>query len=194
MSHETPARSAAERADEPAVDPAQASAQAPAVEPAHDPTADTGDAADEDVLDGDGPHRGRLYRRLHANPVLGLVTRIVVTVLGTLVILAGIVMLFTPGQGILAVILGLWILRFEYAWADRWLRHARERARLAKERAQQMDPRVRRRRVLLMAAATVVVVGAVVWYVVVYGWPGLAVDSWDWLQSLAGWVPELPGM
>lgn len=149
-------------------------------------------AATEDAEDA--PHRGRLYRRLHANPVLGLGTRIVVTVVGVLVILAGIVMLFTPGQGILAVILGLWILRFEYAWADRLLRKARERATRAKERAQQMDPRVRRRRMLLTAVSTVLVVAAVVWWVAAFGWPGLAIDSWDWLQSLADWVPELPGM
>ena len=39
-----------------------------------------------------------------------------------------------------------------------------------------------------------VVVGAAVAYLVTYDWPSVFVDGWDWVQSLAGWVPELPGM
>ncbi len=55
--------------------------------------------------------RGRLHRRLHSHPVLALTTKIVVTVVGSLVLLAGVIMIFTPGQGILAIVLGLAILQ-----------------------------------------------------------------------------------
>jgi uncharacterized protein (TIGR02611 family) len=138
--------------------------------------------------------RGRIYRFLHSNPALALTTKIVVTLVGSLVLLAGVVMIFTPGQGILMIILGLAILATEYAWAARWLKKAKEKAEEAKRRAEQMDPKVRRRRLLIMGAVTVVVAAALVWYLAVYDWPMFAVDSWDWVQSLAGWVPDLPGM
>jgi ABC-type Fe3+ transport system permease subunit len=103
-------------------------------------------------------------------------------------------MIFTPGQGILAIILGLAILATEYAWAERWLRKARDKAAEAKRRAEAMDPKVRRRRLLLAGVALLLVVGAVVAYLATYDWPAFAVDGWDWVQSLAGWVPDLPGM
>ena len=57
-----------------------------------------------------------------------------------------------------------------------------------------MDPTVRRRRILLTLGALLVVVGAVIGYVVAYDWPGFAVSGWDWVQSIATWLPELPGM
>jgi uncharacterized protein (TIGR02611 family) len=138
--------------------------------------------------------RGRLHRRLHSHPVLSLATKVVVTVVGGLVMLAGVVMLFTPGQGILAIVLGLAILATEYAWAERWLRKAKEKAADARRRAEAMDPAVRRRRLLLAGVVVLVLVGAAVAYLLTYDWPGVLVDGWDWVQSLAGWVPELPGM
>ncbi len=138
--------------------------------------------------------RGRLHRKLHSHPVLSLATKVVITVVGALVMLAGVVMLFTPGQGILAIVLGLAILATEYAWAERWLRKAREKAAAARRRAEEMDPAVRRRRLLLAGVVVLVVVGAGVAYLVTFDWPSVAVDGWDWVQSLAGWVPELPGM
>jgi uncharacterized protein (TIGR02611 family) len=140
------------------------------------------------------PERGRIYQFLHSNPALAITTKIVVTLVGGLVLLAGVVMIFTPGQGILMIILGLAILATEYTWAARWLKKAKEKAEEAKRRAEQMDPKVRRRRILILAAAIVVAGAAVVWYLAVYDWPGFAIDGWDWVQSLAGWVPDLPGM
>ena len=141
-----------------------------------------------------GRERGRIHRKLHSHPVLALTTKIVVTLVGGLVLLAGVVMIFTPGQGILAIVLGLAILATEYAWAERWLKKARDKAAEAKRRAEAMDPKVRRRRLLLAGLALLVVVGAALAYLLTYDWPMFAVDSWNWVQSLAGWVPELPGM
>lgn len=139
-------------------------------------------------------HRGRLHSRLHSHPLLALTTKIVVTLVGSLVLLAGVVMIFTPGQGILAIILGLAILSTEYAWAERWLRAAKDKAAEAKRRAEEMDPKVRRRRLLLAGVAVLLVFGAAVVYLVTFDWPSFALDGWDWVQSLAGWVPDLPGM
>ncbi|HEX4815689.1 MAG TPA: PGPGW domain-containing protein [Nonomuraea sp.] len=138
--------------------------------------------------------RGRLHRRLHSHPVLALTTKVVVTLVGSLVLLAGVVMIFTPGQGILAIVLGLAILATEYAWAERWLRKAKDKASEARRRAEQMDPKVRRRRLLVAGLAVLLAFGAGVVYVVAFDWPVLVVDGWDWVQSLAGWVPDLPGM
>jgi uncharacterized protein (TIGR02611 family) len=138
--------------------------------------------------------RGRLHQRLHANPALALTTKLVVTSVGVLVIVAGLVMMVAPGPGILGVLVGLAILATEYDWADRWLHKAREKAHEARLRAEAMDPKVRRRRLILLGVGFIVVASAVIAYVVAYDWPRFALDGWDWLQSMAGWVPDLPGM
>jgi uncharacterized protein (TIGR02611 family) len=131
---------------------------------------------------------------LHANPALSLTTKLVVTTLGVLVMVGGLVMMVTPGPGVLGIVLGLAILATEYAWAERWLVKAREKAHEARLKAEAMDPKVRRRRLVLSGLMFVAVAGGVVLYVALYDWPGFALDSWDWLQDMAGWVPELPGM
>ncbi len=137
---------------------------------------------------------GPIHRRFHANPALSLTTKIVVTTVGTLVILTGLVMMVAPGPGIVAIVLGLAILATEYEWAHRWLVKARQKAHEARLKAERMDPKVRRRRLLIAGVLLVVVAVGVAAYVRVYDWPTFAEDGWDWLQSLAGWVPELPGM
>ncbi|MFV0433966.1 MAG: TIGR02611 family protein [Leucobacter sp.] len=51
--------------------------------------------------------------------------KVLVTIIGVLVILAGVIMLVTPGPGWLAIFFGLAILGTEYHWARRllgWLR------------------------------------------------------------------------
>jgi tellurite resistance protein TerC len=51
--------------------------------------------------------------------------RIVVLVVGVTVALIGVVMLVTPGPGILVIVLGLALLGLEFAWAKRWLTQIR---------------------------------------------------------------------
>ncbi|HEX6517757.1 MAG TPA: PGPGW domain-containing protein [Nocardioidaceae bacterium] len=167
-------------------------------DPAASTDADAAASTDADAAARQPPSgtrlRGRLHQRLHSHPFLALTTKVVVTTVGVLVLLGGLVMLAAPGPGILGIVLGLAILATEWDWAERWLHAAREKAREARRRAEAMDPRVRRRRLIVTGAVVAVVVGAVTGYVAVYGWPTAAVDGWNWMQELAGWLPELPGM
>ena len=117
-----------------------------------------------------------------------------VTILGILLIAVGFIMLFTPGQGILAVIAGLALLATEYTWAKRLLDRARSRLEDARAKARELDPRVRRRRIIGTVVASIAVVAAVIAYLAVYGWPRYAVTGWNWLQGISSVVPELPGM
>lgn len=52
--------------------------------------------------------------------------RIAVIVVGSTILLFGIVLLVTPGPGLLVIPIGLAILGLEFAWARRWLRRVRE--------------------------------------------------------------------
>jgi len=135
-----------------------------------------------------------LHLRLHSNPALSLTSKIVITVVGTLVFLGGVVMLVTPGPAFVLIPLGLAILATEWDWADRLLQVAKKKAKEAKARAESMDPKVRRRRLLLTALAFILVFGGSATYVAVNDWPSFAVSMWDWIQGFAGWLPELPGM
>lgn len=54
-----------------------------------------------------------------------VVRRIVVAVVGTTVLLLGVIMLVTPGPALLVIPAGLAILGLEFAWARYWLRRAR---------------------------------------------------------------------
>ena len=53
--------------------------------------------------------------------------RIAVTVAGALVLITGVVMMVTPGPGVLLILAGLAILATEWAWAERALDKAKER-------------------------------------------------------------------
>jgi uncharacterized protein (TIGR02611 family) len=154
------------------------------------PTADrVGGASPVD----DSPWR-RLHHRLHRNRAMSATTKLVVTLLGTAVLTGGVIMMVTPGPGLVGIVAGLAILATEWDWADRWLTAARRKLHQARAAAQAMDPRVRRRRLALASAITGVVVAAVVGYVVIADWPAWSVSVWDRAQSILGFLPELPGM
>ena len=135
----------------------------------------------------------RIHARMHQHPVTGLITKVVVTVAGCAVMFAGVVMMVTPGPGIVALLLGLAILSTEWRWADRLLDTARERAKEAAEKARDMDPSVRRRRVgvALLACLAVLLLAAAL--VAALGWPPYTEQVWDRVQNFVGWLPELPG-
>lgn len=69
--------------------------------------------------------------------------RFAVSIVGFVIVLAGVAMLVLPGPGILVVIAGLAVLATEYVWAQRALELAREKAKAAAAKARS---RVRRRR------------------------------------------------
>jgi len=52
--------------------------------------------------------------------------RIAVLAVGSTVVLVGVVMLVTPGPGLVMIPVGLAILSVEFAWARLWLRKVRE--------------------------------------------------------------------
>jgi uncharacterized protein (TIGR02611 family) len=52
--------------------------------------------------------------------------RIVIAVVGGTMILLGIVMIVTPGPGLLGIAIGLAILGAEFTWARIWLKRLRE--------------------------------------------------------------------
>lgn len=136
----------------------------------------------------------RLQARLHRNRVTSLMTKIFVTILGLAVIGAGLVMMVTPGPGIVGIILGLAILATEWHWAEQWMHAMKAKAEAAADRARDLDPKVRRRRLLLSGSGLVVIVGAIAGMVYQFGWPAVVVRAWDWVQGLGEFVPELPGM
>lgn len=53
--------------------------------------------------------------------------RIVIALVGSTVLLVGIIMLVTPGPAFVVIPIGLAILGLEFAWARRWLQKVRER-------------------------------------------------------------------
>jgi tellurite resistance protein TerC len=75
--------------------------------------------------------------------------RIAVLAVGSTVVLLGVIMLVTPGPGLIVIPIGLAILGLEFAWARVWLRKVREgisnqNSRNHAERAEHHRERVRR--------------------------------------------------
>ena len=60
-----------------------------------------------------------------------LARRVMIAVIGGTVVLAGVIMLVTPGPGLIVIPLGLAILAVEFAWARHWLNHLK--AKLSRE-------------------------------------------------------------
>lgn len=52
--------------------------------------------------------------------------RIVIAVVGSSILLIGVVMLVTPGPAFIVIPIGLAILAIEFVWARRWLTKLRE--------------------------------------------------------------------
>ena len=61
-------------------------------------------------------------------PFPPMVRRILIVLIGSTVVVVGILLLVLPGPGILVIVVGLAILATEFAWAEALLAAARERA------------------------------------------------------------------
>ena len=73
----------------------------------------------------------------------GIFYRIVFAVAGAIVLLAGVIMLVTPGPAFVLIPIGLAMLSMEFAWAAVALEQALEKAQLAQEKAAQASARQR---------------------------------------------------
>ncbi len=61
------------------------------------------------------------------NKVLRHTKRVVIFVIGTTVLIFGIILLFIPGPAIIVIPIGLAILATEFIWAERLLHKAKEK-------------------------------------------------------------------
>ncbi len=80
----------------------------------------------------------RFRARVRRNPLLNTAWRVGVFAVGATVLIGGLVMMVTPGPGLLGIVIGLAILATEFAWAQRALHRAKTAADRAKEKA--FDP------------------------------------------------------
>jgi uncharacterized protein (TIGR02611 family) len=144
---------------------------------------ETGEREGERKRSGGLRARLRAFRhRIRGNRTLDTGWRVVVFIVGSAVVLAGLVMFVTPGPGWVALILGLAILSTEFAWAERALHWAKVKAEQAAHKA--LDPRTRKRNLLIAAVVVVVVALACWWWVASYGLPGPVQRFFDWLRGL----------
>ncbi|MGP4030270.1 TIGR02611 family protein [Actinomadura sp. 3N407] len=116
----------------------------------------------------EGPGRRHRFReRVRRNPLLDTAWRAGVFAIGSTVLIGGLIMMVTPGPGLVGIVVGLAILATEFAWAQRALHRAKTAADRAKEKA--LDPRKRRRNLILGTVTTILVAAGLVAYLAIYG-------------------------
>jgi uncharacterized protein (TIGR02611 family) len=94
----------------------------------------------------------------------GIFYRIVFGVAGVIVLVGGLIMLVTPGPAFVLIPIGLAMLSFEFAWAERMLDRSLEQAAIAKDKAAQTSKRQRIFGIVAGAlAAAAAVAAALVW-------------------------------
>jgi uncharacterized protein (TIGR02611 family) len=97
--------------------------------------------------------------------------RIAFAIVGFLVLIAGAVMLVTPGPGIPVLILGLGMLALEFAWAERWLERILDRAEQAVDQVTEGSP-LKRAALVAVGAASLVAAVALIYFVDIPYLPG----------------------
>ena len=109
--------------------------------------------------------RRRLIERVRARQerhrARGRIFRVAFAVAGFTVLLAGIVMLFTPGPGWAAIVFGLAMLALEFAWAERLLEQVVDRMERAADQVTKGSP-VRRAAVVGVGVASLVALIAMI--------------------------------
>ncbi len=85
--------------------------------------------------------------------------RVAVTVLGFAVLIAGAIMLVTPGPGVVVILVGLTILASEWAWAERALDRAKQSGKVVVEQATASPLRI-----VLSVLVTLGGIAAAVWF------------------------------
>lgn len=123
--------------------------------------------------------------RLRANKATHLAWRIVVGVVGSVVTVAGLIMVPAPGPGWVVVFLGLVILASEFEFAQRWLDFAKRQVGRWNDWVMNQPIWVRG----LVALATLVLVWLVLW--AYFAWRGVPEIMPDWFEHL---LQRLPGV
>ncbi len=70
-----------------------------------------------------------------------LIRKVAIFIAGSLVLIAGVVMLVAPGPGLLGIIAGLLILSTEFEWAQRYLDTARRKLKETNEKIRNKKPK-----------------------------------------------------
>ncbi len=126
----------------------------------------------------------RVRRRVRANPRANLAWRVAIGVVGTLVLVVGVIAIPYPGPGWLIVFAGLGILATEFTWAGRLLRFARRHY-------DRWMAWVGRQNVVvkaLLGLLTCAVVLATLWLLGAFSLVAqlVGLGHWTWLQSPIG--------
>ncbi len=125
-------------------------------------------------MEGERRPRPKLIEKLEAQREThrerGRLFRIGFGLVGLMVLIAGVIMLVTPGPAFVLIPIGLAMLSLEFVWAERLLEKSLEQAQIAQEKAAQTTTTQR----VLMAIATLLACAAAL----------LAVLWWD--------IPILP--
>jgi uncharacterized protein (TIGR02611 family) len=93
-----------------------------------------------DETDAPRPLIKRVRARRERHRQRNRIVRLAFALAGFVVLLAGLVMLVTPGPGIPVIILGLTMLALEFAWAERWLERLLDRAERAMDQVTKGSP------------------------------------------------------
>ncbi|WP_311931178.1 TIGR02611 family protein [Microbispora sp. H11081] len=100
-----------------------------------------------------------LLDRIRATPAGRLTLRIVIGVIGTALVITGLIMVPFPGPGWLVVFAGLAVLATEFTWASRLLEFAKDKVRAATDWLKRQNWFVR----IVASALTLLCAGAIVW-------------------------------
>ena len=107
----------------------------------------------------------KLRRRRDAYLAKGVVYKAAWVTAGIIVLLAGLAMVIFPGPALVVIPIGLAMLSLQFAWAEKLLEHALERASGVGEAAKRLS---RRQKILgavaiAMGVACVAALGVVLW-------------------------------
>jgi uncharacterized protein (TIGR02611 family) len=94
----------------------------------------------------------------------GRLFRVGFGIVGTLVLVGGVVMLVTPGPAFVLIPIGLAMLSLEFVWAERLLEKSLEQAQIAQEKAAQTTPTQRVLGLVAGLLALAACVLAVLWW------------------------------
>ena len=108
--------------------------------------------------------KSRIVQRLEAqrerHRQRGFLVRMLYTIVGFTVLIAGLLMLVLPGPALIVIPIGLALLSLEFVWAEGLLERALAQAENAKRKAQETT---RTQRVLGVVAAAVAAAAVIVW-------------------------------